>query len=69
MAKNDVLISEMNAAALAENLAELRLHYDSRITALENDVASLRALVQKQSQVLGETLARLMGSGSTEAGG
>lgn len=66
---NDVVISEMNATALAANLAELRTHYEERITALENEVASLGVLVANQSRVLGETLARLMGHGSTESGG
>jgi len=60
------LISEKNAQALADNLAELRGHYEERITALENNVASLRTLVQNQSRVIGEAMARLMGSGSTE---
>jgi len=60
------LISEKNAQALADNLAELRDHYEERITALENNVASLRTLVQNQSRVIGEAMARLMGSGSTE---
>ena len=60
------LISEKNAQALADNLSELREHYEERITALENNVASLRTLVQNQSRVIGEAMARLMGSGSTE---
>ena len=60
------LISEKNAQALADNLSELRGHYEERITALENNVASLRTLVQNQSRVIGEAMARLMGSGSTE---
>lgn len=63
------VISEMNALALAENLAELRTHYEERITALENNVASLRILVQNQSRVIGEAMTRLMGSGSTEGDG
>jgi len=60
------LISEKNAQALADNLSELRDHYEVRLTALEMQVASLRALVQNQSRVIGEAMARLMGSGSTE---
>jgi hypothetical protein len=64
----DVLIGEMNAQALADNLAELRTHYDERLRALENEVASLRILVQNQSRVIGEALQRVMGTGSTERG-
>jgi len=58
-------IDEMNAMALAENLAELRTHYEQRLTALENDVASMRTLIQNQSQVIGQALQAVMGSGST----
>jgi hypothetical protein len=65
-AAGKVLISEMNAQALADNLAELRGHYDERIDALENSVASLRILVNNQSRVIGEAMARMMGPGSTE---
>jgi hypothetical protein len=60
------LISEKNAQALADNLAELRDHYEVRLTALEMQVSSLRTLVQNQSRVIGEAMARMMGSGSTE---
>jgi hypothetical protein len=60
------LISEKNAQALADNLSELRDHYEVRLTALEMQVSSLRTLVQNQSRVIGEAMARLMGSGSTE---
>ena len=63
------LISEKNAQALADNLSELRGHYEVRITALEMQVASLRTLVQNQSRVIGEAMAKVMGSGSTEHGG
>ena len=58
-------VDEMNAQALAENLAELRTHYEQRLTALENDVASMRILIQNQSQVIGQALQAVMGSGST----
>jgi len=68
MSKDEVddKISEMNALALAENLTELREHYEVRLTALENDVASMRILIQKQSQVIGQALQNVMGHGSTE---
>jgi hypothetical protein len=62
----DIAIGEMNAQALAMNLAELRTHYDERITALENEIAAMRTLVQNQSRVIGEALQRTMGAGSTE---
>ena len=58
-------IDELNALALAANLAELREHYEARLTALENNVSSLSALVQAQSQVIGEALQQVMGRGST----
>jgi hypothetical protein len=60
------LISEKNAQALADNLSELRDHYEVRLTALEMQVSSLRTLVQNQSRVIGEAMAKMMGSGSTE---
>jgi hypothetical protein len=63
---NGVLISEMNAQALADNLAELRIRYDDRLLAIERELATTRSLVQRQSQVIGEALARLYGSGPTE---
>ena len=59
-------ISTRNAEAIAENLTELRHHYEKRLTALENTVATLSTLVQNQSRVIGEALQRLMGSGPTE---
>lgn len=59
-------VNELNAKAVADNLAELREHYEQRLTALENEVASMRVLVQNQSRVIGEAMARMMGSGSTE---
>lgn len=60
-------IDERNAVALAENLTDLRIEYDRRITAMENDIASLKHLVQSQSRVIGETLQAVMGRGSTVA--
>lgn len=56
---------EMNAMALAQNLADLRVTYDQRLTALENKVASLESLLQSQARVLGEALAMAYGKGST----
>lgn len=56
---------EMNALALADNLADLRLGVDLRFSALENEITTLKQLVQRQSQVLGDALQALMGSGST----
>lgn len=61
-------VDELNAIALADNLADLRLHFEERLGILENKVQTLEGLVQNQSQVIGEALGRLMGSGSTESG-
>ena len=58
-------LSYRNAMALAENLADLRDKYDLRITALENDVATLRHLIDAQTKVIGMALQNVMGSGST----
>lgn len=58
-------IHERNALALADNLADLRLGVDVRFTALENEIVTLKQLVQRQSQVLGDALQALMGRGST----
>jgi hypothetical protein len=60
-------IDEMNAMALAENLADLRQVYDLKFTALENDIATLRHLVASQSQIIGQALQNTMGAGSTVA--
>ena len=62
---NTVLISEMNAKALAASLAELREHYEARLTALENSVQTMRDLIQQQTQVIGVALQQVRGSGST----
>jgi hypothetical protein len=62
---NKVLIPELNATAIAETVHIFMAETSARITALENEVATQRGLVQAQSRVIGETLARMMGSGST----
>jgi hypothetical protein len=36
-----------------------------RIRSMENEIATTKALVQKQSAVIGQALQRVMGSGST----
>lgn len=59
-------VDELNALALAENLAELRQHYDQRIEFLENEVRKLNEIVQGQTQVIGTAIGQLWGSGSTE---
>ena len=58
-------LSYRNAMALAENLADLREKYDLRIIALENDVATLRKLIDQQTKVIGMALQNTMGNGST----
>ena len=55
-----------NAQALANNLAELRVRFETRLQILENDVATIRSLIDRQTQVLGNVMQRMMGSGSTE---
>ena len=67
MSKEEVddKISVMNAMAIADNLAELREHYETRLTALENEVATQRILINKQSQLIGQALQNVMGHGST----
>jgi len=37
----------------------------ARITSMENEIATTRSLVQSQSQVIGQALQAVMGSGST----
>jgi len=66
---NRQFIDETNAAAIVANLTELREQYEARLNGLENEVASLKTLVENQSRVLGQTIARMMGSGSTESEG
>jgi len=61
----NIRVDEMNAMALAANLEDLRLSYDKRIEALENDISTLRNLIAKQSQVIGQALQHVMGAGST----
>lgn len=56
---------ERNDQGLADNIAALRMEYESRFVALENDIASLKHLVQNQSRVIGEALQSVMGNGST----
>lgn len=61
-------VDELNALALAENLAELRTHYDQRLEALENEIETLKGIVQSQTQVIGQAIGQVWGSGRTEAG-
>jgi hypothetical protein len=64
--ETNMRVDEMNALALAANIADHRATTDTRFTALENQVASLSTLVQNQSRVIGEFIQRVAGSGSTE---
>jgi hypothetical protein len=59
--------AEMNDIALAAAIDDLRDSNEARLVALENNVETLRGLVQSQTQVIGEALGRLMGRGSTVA--
>ncbi len=58
--------AEMNDIALAEAIDSLRKDHEERIAVLERQVETLRQLIQSQTQVIGDTLQRVMGSGSTE---
>jgi len=55
-----------NLQGVTDTMADLREQYEIRLIALENEVASLRNIVQAQTQVIGDALQRIMGSGSTE---
>jgi hypothetical protein len=58
-------VDELNAKALAQAINTLRADYELRLTSAENNIEVLKDLVQKQSQVLGQTLQATWGSGST----
>jgi len=60
-------IERLNAAGVLATFDDFRSKADIRFIALENEVVTLRSLVQSQSQVIGEALQRLYGSGSTVA--
>jgi prefoldin subunit 5 len=51
--------------ALAEHIAAMETRYNEAIEVLSNEVATLRDLLTKQNQVLGNVLQQVMGSGST----
>lgn len=57
---------EKNALALAETMHAFHEESDARFRALENEVKTLKELVQKQSQTIGIAIQRLWGTGSTE---
>lgn len=61
-----IKISELNALALAGNLAELRTHYDERLDALAKEVASQRATIAAMNTYIGQAMQQFMGGGSTE---
>jgi uncharacterized coiled-coil protein SlyX len=60
-----VLVPELNALSIAETVHLFMAEVGARLTALENEVATQRNLVTAQSRVIGEAMARMMGSGST----
>jgi hypothetical protein len=55
----------MNAMALEQRISFVESTLGVRVTALEAEVAGLKALTQKQTQFIGEWAARIGGSGST----
>jgi hypothetical protein len=60
-----VVVPELNALSIAETVHLFMGEVSARLTALENEVATQRGLVTAQSRVIGEAMARMMGSGST----
>lgn len=56
---------EKNDQALADNIAALREEYDQRILALEAEISAMKGQIQGQTQVIGESLQAVWGSGST----
>ena len=61
-------IDQKNALALQADLADLRKRLSDlevAVTALQLAVSAHRKLTQDQSRVVGEAVARIMGSGST----
>lgn len=58
-------VDGQNAKAILETLSHWQGIYDLELSALRNEVLTLKALVAKQNQVLGDALQRLMGTGST----
>jgi len=58
-------VDELNALALAETLAELRQIYDAKFEALENEIITLKGIVQGMQQTIGNTIAQQWGHGST----
>ena len=63
--KANARVDELNALALADNLNELRTHYDLRLEALESEIRKLNDLVQEQSRIIGTAIGQLWGSGPT----
>jgi hypothetical protein len=58
-------VDRMNAAAIAETVHIFMEQVETRLQALENEVATQRGLVNNQSRVIGEAMAAMMGKGST----
>lgn len=59
------IASAMNFQAVADNLAELRGHYDEDIMSLKNEVNRLKEIVEGQSNMIGVLTQQLWGHGST----
>lgn len=62
---NSNYVNELNAQALAANLADLRSSYDARLLVIENKLTSLESLLESQTRVLQEALVMAYGKGST----
>lgn len=58
-------IDELNALALGQAMELLSTQTNARLVTLENEVLTLKGLVQKQNAVLGNVFQQMMGSGST----
>lgn len=58
-------VDEMNAQALSDRMDHLEEEWSRRFTAMENELAAMRKLVDNQSRVIGEAMQAAMGSGST----
>jgi hypothetical protein len=58
-------IDEQNAIAVLETLKHWQEVNDKRFASMENEIATLKDLVQKQTQTLGTVFQQMMGTGST----
>lgn len=66
--KTEARVDELNALALAENLADLRQEVDARLTAMANEIETMKQIVAGMHQTIGNTIAQVWGHGSTVPG-